>query len=224
MKLIRIFTVCVVALALLTTGVCAAEFVPSISGQDVPKLEEGDDLVITPSDDIQDKDVPDETKESLEDAEEELKNNELEDLIPGFEDIWNEMTGGAPVDNAVVTDLFDVRYTDPKRGPDGEITFKISVDGITADDLFLIFYKPQGSDEWKLADFSIDENNVITIHADSIGTFIIVMDNGAVPVVEVLSPQTGVNASAMVFSVVGLVVLGAFGVICFKKLRKTTAQ
>lgn len=228
MKLLRILTAGIMILALLGTAVCATEFVPSISEKDSVEPEENEDIVVITPGHYDDKDntvknLYPEVEDILDDVEDELRENDVEDMIDQFKDAWNKITGGAPLDNALIHDIFYVRYVDPQKTGEN-VAFQVTVDGITADDLFLIVYKPNGSDEWHLAEYSIDENNVITIVGDIPATYVIIVDNGAAPAVEVYSPQTGINTFAAAAAVLGMAALAVGGVVIGKKIRKTNAQ
>ncbi len=121
MKTIRIFAVLLVAVMLFTVSAMATQFVPSIERKDDPKLEDyeapdghgdhGEELIITPLDDIFDEDhgLHDDIVESLKAAYADLKDELLHHLVENFDEHWERITGGAPIEQAQITHLFDVR-------------------------------------------------------------------------------------------------------------------
>ncbi len=173
--------------------------------------KEGEDL---------EKQIRDELKEALED----LKNNDLDDLIPGFDDLWDKVTGGAPIDNQVIDDVFAIVRIceeDHKLVSDEETTVSFTVDGIDKDDTFIVIEKPFGSDEWTVVEHKIDENGVITVEGKISSVFAIVTDSGKAPTSDVTSPQTGVKESGMAITLLAVALLAAGAVHFSKKLSKS---
>lgn len=231
MKAIRVFSVLLVIVSLFTLGTLAIEFTPSIERKDGPEVVEGDDdLIITPLKEIYDVpvDIHEDIKVSLADAEKELGESEWHDIIEEFAKLWDAFTGGAPIEHAVISDIFDVRYeselgTDLTDGK--PVTFSIKIQGLTADDLFMIITKAADEEGWKNIEYTIDENGVITISATSMSTFAVIRDNGAAPVVDPNapdSPQTGVSPY-LVPAVIGAVLFIGIAAVCVGKLTKRTA-
>ncbi len=123
MKTIRIFAAMLVAVIVFTFSVAATQIVPSIEQIDEPELwdydvPEGheahgmDELIITPIDHLIGDGLtlhPD-IEESLTDAYYELRNELIHDLVEDFHEHWDRVTGGAPLDKAIITHLFDVRF------------------------------------------------------------------------------------------------------------------
>ena len=200
MKTIRISALAVLAIFLLSLGVGAINMTPSVEIKDGPELVEGeDDLIITPVKDVhdEDKDVHDDIEESLRDTVEELESKTWDEIYHEFDEKWHETTEGAPREHAVVSDIFDVRY-EGELSTDGEgktVTFKIKVQGIDKDDLFLIISRCSEKEDWKLVEYTIDENGVITITGSTKASYVIVSDNGSIPVIgpdDPISPPTAV--------------------------------
>ncbi len=122
MKTIRIFALLIAAVMLFTvTAMAETQFVPSIEIKDDPKLDSydapdghgdhGNELIITPLDHLFDEDIElhDDIEKSLKAAYEDLKDELLHDLVEDFHIHWDRITGGAPLEQAIVTHLFDVR-------------------------------------------------------------------------------------------------------------------
>ena len=122
MKTIRIFAFLLVAVMLFTVSAMATQLVPSIEAKNDPKLEgyeipdghedHGEELIITPLDHFFDDDIElhDDIEESLKEAYEDLKDELLHHLVENFDEHWDRITGGAPIEQAIVTHLFDVRF------------------------------------------------------------------------------------------------------------------
>ncbi len=232
MKAFRIMALFLVIMSIFTLGTAATvTFTPSVALKDSPELVEGDeDLIVTPlkeayKDPV---DIHEDIYINLVDAEKELGEAEWHEIIEEFAKIWEEYTGGAPIDHAVISDIFDVRYESElgKGLSDGKpVTFKIKIQGITADDLFILITKENEEDHWKVIDCIIDENGIITINATSMSAFAVIRDNGADPSADPGapdSPQTGVN-SYFIPAAVGAVLFAAIAVVLVLKLRGRTA-
>lgn len=197
MKSIRILTtMCLVALLFLQ-AVYAVPFTPSIERKDGPELivgGEGDRLILTPISHLyKGVDLHEDIEESLTNAEGDLKTDDWYELVPNFPEIWDKSTGGAPLDHAVISDIFDARFESELSSGENKgkpVTFKIKIQGIGADDLFLILARPSDEEEWSVIDYTIDENGVITISDTSMSAFAVVKDNGAAPVVDPNGPQS----------------------------------
>ena len=250
MKTLRTIVVFFLIFTMLTMPVLAAEFVPSRESADSPRLlsyilDEEDGaccyILIIPDeymnrDDILDEDALDLEYEASEEMEEtirislktadaELKEKTLPELVPGFEAIWEQATGGAPVGNAFVYDLFEiVRVCTAVDAfiTDEPVTVKFTVDGLTADDKFMIIHKPTGSEAWRNEDYTIDENGVITMSVDKLSPFAIIKDNGEAPVATETSPQTGVYES--VAAGIAAIAAAGLGIAAFKKSRRISAR
>jgi len=249
MKAIKVFAALTLAAAMLAMPVLAAEFVPSIEYKDGIQLNSYTlEEINTPcrtvhiipfyriyEDDFIDEDllgldydISEDMEESVRisqrNAQEELKNNLLQDIVAGFEEVWARITGGAPLENAVVTDLFEIVLIcseDQVFKTDEKVTVSFTVEGIGPDDLFVIIHKPTGSDKWVAEEnYTIDENGVITMTVDKLSPFAIVKDSGKAPVVTVTSPQTGVTEFTAAAAVLSMAALVAGGVVVGWKFRK----
>jgi len=252
MKAFKVFIALTLIVSMLVLPALAAEFVPSIEQKDSPNLisfilEEIDTpcrtVLLIPYgnirlDDIIDEDALDiqyeiseemeaDIRESLENAFKELKNNPVNGLVTNFATAWEKATGGAPAENAIVHDLFEIVLICTEADEfitDESITVSFTADGIGPDDKFIIVHKPTDSDEWIVEDHTIDENGVITMTVDKLSPFAIVKDSGKAPISDVESPQTGVWETEMVTAAISAVILAAGAVVIGKKLRKTTVQ
>ena len=133
MKTFKVIAAVMLAVSMLTTSVFAAEFVPSIEYKEEPEIERvekeyetpGRTLKIIPYSSIYLQDVifeADALNVSVEAAEEmeetvrdrlaesgeELKKEMLRNVIVGFEEAWTQMTDGAPLENAIIHDIFEI--------------------------------------------------------------------------------------------------------------------
>ena len=159
MKNTRVFAV-LLATVLLFTFVCgAATFTPSIVRKEAPTLLEqpleSDRLIITPIAHVysDQHDVHEDIEENLKAAETSLKEKTLSQIIRNFDLIWEKATGGAPLGHAVVSDIFDVRFEselDEEEMKGQEITFRVKIQGLDADDKFILISRPHGETEWQI--------------------------------------------------------------------------
>lgn len=229
MKTFRIIAAITAMAIVFSLSAAAAPFTPSIERKDEPKLVDGDeDLILTPISDYYDEDVDlhEDIEENLAKAEKELDEKKFQDILENFEELWNEATKGAPVEHAIISDIFDVRLEtelgDGKEGVGVEISFKIEVLGIEADDVFMLIVKENDGKPWKALDYEIDENGVITIKVTTKSVLAVVKDNEAPAPIDPDgpdSPQTGVPAYYMP-AVVGIVMFGALAAVFTVKLAR----
>lgn len=251
MKALKVFIAITLIASMLSLVVGAAEFVPSAErpqNYEVVEVQsEGNKdtrkLVIIPfhmmhNDELIDQDyhelhdeaydeITEQIRESLKKAVADLEDNLVHHLVPGFDKIWEEVTGGAPLENHIVYDIFEVAWIcsdEQAMITDEKISFSFKVDGITKDDKIIIVHKPTDSEQWIIEEHEIDENGVITVHADKLSPFAIIKDSGKAPTTDVQSPQTGVSDTGLIVIAVSAVILAAGAVVIGKKLRKTTVQ
>lgn len=225
----------------------ASEFVPSIEIKDSVELisvvlEEVDTpcrtVLVIPYlyityDDILDEieleldyeiseEMEEQIRQSLKDAYEELKNNPVQDITEGFKEAWDEATDGAPYENIIITDIFEIVLVCSEADAfmtEEKITVKFTVEGIDADDDFVIVHKPTGSDKWIVEEYTIDKDGVITMTVDKLSPFAIVKDSGKQPSTDIDSPQTGV-ADYTVYTVFASILLIGLGIVCIRKSGK----
>ena len=226
MKIMRMLSVLLTAVFLFTLGVGAVEFTPSAEIKDGPEVVEGDDeLIITPIKDVHDEDteVHPDIEESILDAIKELEEKAWDEILHDFEEAWHEITEGAPKEHAAVSDIFDVRYSSElsKDGVGQTVTFKVKVQGIEGDDLFIILSRCSENEDWKLVEYTVDENGVITITASTKAAFVIVKDDGSDPVVgpdDPPSPPTAVEDYLP--ATLGIIFVAIIAVISLVKVNK----
>ncbi len=292
MKTIRVLCVCLAAVMLFSLSALAVDFTPSAERKPAPELidytasEEhathGKELLVTPLAHLYDENIElhEDIERSLEEAKHELENLVWHDMVHDFHEHWDRVTGGAPIENAVVSDIFDVRFlcelgnenekpeddttvarsfgntagitlmsasfgvysfvADDEDGADldpevrnaltvldweangEEITMRLKVQGLTADDSFLIISRCSEADEWDDTKFSMSEDGILTITEKTMSAFAIVRDSGKDPVVDPDdpdSPQTGVPAY-LTPAIAGAVVFTALAAVCVKKIVK----
>jgi len=229
MKKLKVLAVILVILSVFQIGAAAVDFVPSIERKDGPDVVEAtDELIITPLLHVFDDsyDVHEDIEKSLLDAQESLSERGWSEVIADFEAQWQKYTGGAPIDHAIVSDIFDARLRSEltENAVGGKpISFSIKLQGLTKDDKFMVITDPYGDQHWKTVEYTMGENGLISIDAVSISTFAIVRDNGEDPSVgpdDPDSPQTGVS-SYLVPAVVGAVLFSALAVFFAVKLKKS---
>ncbi len=161
MKKIRLFTLVLTALYLFTFAAAAVDFTPSVERKDAPVLvgetknvEADDKIVVTPFSRFIEavEEIHEEIQEIFEEVEKELKEKTYEELVPEFKEVWKEATGGAPVEHAVVSDVFDVRLDSTigkdKPAMEKEVTFSVKIQGLTKKDKFVLIARPDGSSGW----------------------------------------------------------------------------
>lgn len=225
MKRMRIIAAAITAVLILTLSASAVHFTPSIERKDAPELVEGDDaLILTPVSDIYDEETElhEDIEKNLADAEKELDEKKWEELVEEFEKIWEEVTNGAPIEHAVISDIFDIRFETELSDGDKEgreITIKIKLIGIEGDDLFVLLYKECADKPWVVLDYEIDEDGVITIKVNTKSVLAVVKDNEAPPAIDPDdpdSPQTGVS-QYFVPAVLGAIFFAALAILCVKK-------
>lgn len=218
-----------IALAtLFTFAATAASFTPSIERKDAPELIDGPEgLVITPISDIYDEDVDlhEDIEKSLTDAEDELKEKTLEELVEEFEKVWEDATKGAPTEHAIISDIFDVRFTDELGNGDEddiEISFKVKELGIEAEDLFILLAKNDEDAPWLVLEYELSDDGIITIKTTTQSVLAVVKDNEAPPAInpdDPDSPQTGVGTH-FIPAIVGVVVFASLAGACAVKAAK----
>lgn len=92
----------------------------------------------------------------------------------------------APVDNIVISDVLNVSVSEEieKQMVEGAtITVAVISQNITKEDedLIVIYQRVSEKGGWKKVDFTIDENNVITMELQGTGDIVIFRDNEAAP-------------------------------------------
>ena len=234
MKTLRIATILLIVVSLFVMAANAVEFTPSVEFKDGPEIVDPtdpddpkaseDELYITPVGRRDDEDLDEDIKENLTDAKNDLEgNDDWEDILDDFEDIWNEATDGAPIEHAIVSDIIDVRYKeDPDQDGTVTIVFDMKIQGLDSDDLFVIIAKPEGG-VWTAVEYTISEDGIITITVDNKSVFAIIRDKSAMPDIGPDGPATGVSPY-FAPAIAGIVFFGAAAVLCVKKIAKRTER
>ena len=229
MKLLRIATIAIALVCVFSVTTLAVQFTPSVEAKDSPTLVEGEDgLIVTPIAKLYDEDVNlhDDIADSLTDTKDVLSDNDWQSIVEDFEDFWEELTSGAPIEHAVVSEIFDVRFESElgdDNTPGKTVTFKITVQGIGPDDIFMIVSKSDTDDHMEVVDYTIDENGVITITATSKSAFAIIRDSCPKPECDHDSPQTGV-APYCTPAIIGIIFFGTLAVVCAVKLKRVSVK
>jgi len=86
----------------------------------------------------------------------------------------------------------------------------------------MIITKDNGGDTWTVAEYSMDENGVITVTGNTKAAYAVVRDSEVHPKSDTESPKTGVS-TYFVPAVIGVVLFGGVAVVCVKKLYRRTA-
>jgi len=241
MKALRAITAIVLATLLLSISVTAADFTPIVEFKAAPKVitvtdaegnpaagtitdAEGnvsyipvESITITASADLET--APEEVKAIIDDAKTALTETALTELVPEFETAWTEVTGGAPVENAVVSYVFDI--SSEVEIPEGSaLTLTIAPQDVTAEDMIVVLHKV--GDNWIVEPHTFDENGNIVITVTSLSPFAIVKDSAAAPASAADAPEapkTGMTE----FAVVLAVAFAGLSVVCFTKASKRVA-
>lgn len=229
MKALRIGAIALAVVCLFSVATLAVGFTPSVERKDGPELVEGDDdLIITPIAHLHDADKPlhEDIVESLTEAKEVLSDSEWPSIVKDFEEFWEKLTEGAPIEHAVISDIFDVRY-ESELGSDAQmgktVTFKIKLQGIDSDSLFFVITESYSDHHMEIVEHEIDDDGVITITATSMAAFAIVRDNCLAPECDHDSPQTGV-APYFAPAMIGIVFFGALAVVAAVKIKKASVK
>lgn len=247
MKALKLFLSVCLIISMLSLIVGAAEFVPSVERPQnrniIDWTSENDNpsraLILVPYDlrhqinfldlfnhrlnaeasDITEQQI----RNELDAAVVDLENAFIHHLIDGFDAYWEKITGGAPVENHFVYDIFNIALLcgeDQTMITDEEVTFSFTIDGITKDDVFVLIHKPTDSEHWIIEEHTIDDNNVITVSVDRLSPFAVVKDSGKAPSTDKDSPQTGVSENGVAAAAVCAMIFAAGAVVAGKKLRK----
>ena len=254
MKVFKVLMAVALVASMLVMPTLAANFVPSVEVEDKTyliryTLDEVDTpcrtVLLIPYDHLHLEDLIDEEaleieyaiseemeqdiRDSLTAAKAELEDSILHHLIPDFDKEWEEMTGGAPLENATVYDLFEIVLICSEADAfmtNEKITVYFKVDGIGPEDQFLIAHKPTDSEEWILEDYEIDERGVIKMTVDKLSPFAIITDNGEGPADSgdaPDSPKTGVQAGTYLLPMIGCAVIALGAVYGIRKSGKHAA-
>lgn len=243
MKALHALTAAVMTAALLAVPVSAAmEFTPSVEEKDAAIVSMGTDangkqvaayvtdengntvavgaeyLSITVSGD---KKADKEILDLLAQAKKELTTTDIETLLPDFAKLWEKASEGAPVENAVVTHLFDVTMSDEVE-IGKNVTFTIQNPGIALDAPVLILHRT-AEGKWESVPFTRDANGNFVITSTSLSPFAIVVDSAAAPAVDPNAP-TSPGTSAVVVSSASVAVaaiVSVLGVGCAVKTKRS---
>jgi len=234
MKAFRVITALLIATMMIVPA-AAAGFVPSreqyqpgvvekidpdTGDEYIGKIVDEDDIVIEYLDEK-------EIIIEFDKENEEILNNEPKDVVENFEEEWKEATGGAPVDNTGITNIFEVTIPEEVAGKvedDHTVEIHITVDELTKDDKFVIVQND--GEKWTVVDHTIDDNGVITIVIDNVDpekenqfTYAIILDTTEEPTPGDDSPQTGV-ASYSIGVIASTVVLCGVAFVVIRKASK----
>lgn len=177
-------------------------------------------------------------EQQLTQAELQIKNaDELTDLTPDLRAALDAAKQEASAGNAIqnvriddlaVSDLFDVTYMlggqKTSIGEGNKITFTVKTN-LTKNDIFFVLHNYAGN-EWEVVDDTeLADNGDLTITADSLSPFAIVVDKTAYITVNPAgpnSPKTGEMTNyAYLASTVALLTCAAF--LCMKGTKRTEA-
>lgn len=167
-----------------------------------------------------DRDAEDEMEQRLTDAEDELLNGDLTEIIDNFADEWENRVG-SPIENVHLVKVFDacVDEATAQHFAEGRtILFDVKLDNLDPDDKFVVIAKERGAEKWTVVEYTINEEGEIGLEMDICTTFAILADSAANPVIDEdtpKSPQTGVEAYTAIFAASALVLLG--GAVVFGK-------
>lgn len=225
MKFIKNLTTAILVAALLVVSVCAAGVVPSAELGGAPSISHTNGGYLAAIRDANGKVIANvpagqfSVAAASESTVEAAKDLNLSG-VSGFSTAWANGSGGAPVTNAVVVDVFEVSVTGAAAAAlaGNTITFSVNVTGMNAGDEFVVLYNNGG---WKVADAVFTSASTLKITAAGGGTFVIVGDNGALPpqLPGKSSPSTGVTLVSSI-AMLGIALCGSTAVVAGKKLSK----
>jgi len=236
MKALRILSTFLIAVILLSASVAAADFTPSVEVKPAPEVvtvtddagnpaagvitaEDGtvsyitvEDIAVTAK-----ADASDTVLEVIEAAADELAATELSDLIPDFADAWADVTGGAPVENAVVADVFDIS-ADVEIPAGGKLTITLAPQGITEDDIIIVLHKV--GDTWKVEPHTRDGKGNIVTTVTSLSPFAIVKDSAAAPAADAEDPRSPQTSEPTIAPVAVLCIVAVLSTAFFVRASK----
>ncbi len=246
MKTLKVLVATVLLVAMIAVPAVAATYVPSVEREGVVTLVSAETsadnraVVIVPYEDISLDDFIDEAslgitadaaeaiedavRESLQKAQVDLSLSDMSKLVSGFASAWDKNANGAPTENAVAGDLFEIVLIDTETGKmvtDEKVT--VSFKPSDAVENFVVICKHTGDDTWTVEDHSV-KDGVITVALDKLSPFAIAEDNGAAPASDIPSPQTGENVTGIIIAAVSVLVLLAAAVVIGTRLRKSTSK
>lgn len=218
MKRIRNLVVLFLTAALLSISAAAANTTPSIEQKSAPSVAvqtssgaavSASDITVTGLGSTASASA--EVREVLTAAKADLTSKPLTTLVADFANTWKDATGGAPVENAVVANIFDVTITPEAAAAfanNGTMDLTFAVADITAADKVVVLHKV--GNDWKVEPSRRGANGEIIVTVSSLSPFAIVVDNGAAPADDgTKSPQTGVSTAAVVLCSVSFAGAGA---------------
>lgn len=248
MKKLRIFSALLLVACVLMIPVSAAlEFVPSIeqknglflsplgtdtNGDDIlgtVKTADGKTINLTAKQvgltNLSEADDADEEIENgLNQAYEQLKLSDIETMLPGFAAKWAEITGGAPVANAVVAHLFDISSTTGIESG-STVTFELDGHDLIHGAYIVIIHNYDG-DKWEIVPGTWTMDGTIRFTVNSLSPFALLVDSGKAPVTGSGSPSSPNTAEMDLTVLTAVICLAAvaFSGVYAVKLSKKSAR
>lgn len=161
-KLISVVLVLILAVTLSVSALAAPNgFVESPTNQKGPDVVEGEGIVVTPFGDRDD--LPEEVRQALEEAYNAILNaGNLGEISQGLSEL--AQTTGIPVQNLVVSELFDISPEDVQQGEDGK--FHVTLKDDSLDDFFGLIQYVDGN--WTLVEDAKVEDGKLTFTATNL--------------------------------------------------------
>lgn len=248
MKTLRIFSALLLVACVLMIPVSAAlEFVPSIeqkNGLIVNPLStdaNGDKILgtvktadgkttyltskqVTLTNLSEADDADEEIENGLNQAYEQLKKSDIETVLPGFSAKWAEITGGAPVSNAVVAHLFDISSTTNIESG-STVTFELDGHGLVQGAYIVIIHNYDG-DKWEIVPGTWTMDGNIRFTVSSLSPFALLVDSGKAPTTSSGAPSSPSTAETDLSVLTAVICLAAvaFSSVCAVKLSKKSAR
>ncbi len=211
-KLVSILVAVILAATVCVSALAAPNgFVQSPSNQTAPEVIEGDGVVVTPFGDREN--LPDDVRNALEEAYNSILNaDNLGDLCEALEDLANQL--GVPVQNLVVSDLFELSYESGKEDAEGKFVVTLKDD---FDDFFALMKYEDG--KWVLMDDAKLSGDKLSFTAGKLPAPFAVVVNPTGQDDDSKVPPTGENGvlGAVVACGVSLVSLGGVYFVFKKK-------
>ena len=211
-KLVSVLIALILALTVSLSVLAAPNgFVESPSNQTGPELIGGDNIVLTP---FGDKDkLPDDVRDTLEDSYNSILNaDNLGEICEALEELAKQV--GVPVENLVVSELFELSYESGKEDNDGKYVVTLKDD--TFEDFFALMKYEDG--KWVLVDDAkTSDGNKLTFTAGELPSpfAVVINPNGGSGGDDSVVPPTGDSNNIFGVAVAGGVALATLTGVYF---------
>jgi len=172
-------------------GEAVVGYVQTADGTVLPGLTEENTKIVAVA---KIEEAPEEVRVVLEQAVQQLKETPVAEIVEDFAAVWEEVTEGAPVENAAVAHMFDIS-TDVEIPEGATLSFTVANPGIQKDVPMMVLHNYK-DDLWEIVPHTRNENGDIIISVTGLSPFAIVADNSKAPVVDDNAPTSPGTAEA----------------------------